>query len=261
MPGKMRDVPPLFTGVGVALVTVFTDDGALDAGATAGLAGQLVELGVRAVLVAGTTGEASTLTADERCELVTAVRAAVPAGIPVIAGTGAPTGHQAAGLTERAFDAGADAVLALSPPRVADPRAYYDRVAKAATGPVLAYHFPAASAPGIPVDVLPDLPVSGLKDSSGDAARLLDELEVFQGDLYLGSVPLLALGAAVGIAGAILAAANVAPEPCAAAFAGDGAAQAGLAPVHRAASADFPTGIKRLVAERFGVSAAMRIGG
>src|SRR3954468_5763423 len=238
----MRNMPPLFTGVGVALVTVFAEDGALDAPATARLAVRLVELGVRSVLVAGTTGEAATLTADERSELISAVRAAVPAGVPVIAGTGAPTGHQAAGLTERAFDAGADAVLVLSPPRVADPRAYYDPVAKAATGPLLAYHFPVASAPGIPVQLLPELPVSGLKDSSGDAGRLLDELEIFQGDLYLGSAPLLALGAAVGIAGAILAAANVAPERCAAAFAGDGAAQAALAPVHRAVSADFPVG-------------------
>jgi 4-hydroxy-tetrahydrodipicolinate synthase len=257
----MQAMAPLFTGVGVALVTVFADDGALDAEATAGLAVQLVELGVRSVLVAGTTGEAITLSADERSDLISAVRAAVPTAVPVIAGTGAPTGHQAAELTGRAFDAGADAALVLSPPRVADPRRYYDRVAKAATGPVLAYHFPIASSPGIPVHLLPELPVSGLKDSSGDAGRLLDEVEIFRGDLYLGSAPLLALGAAVGIAGAILAAANVAPEPCAAAFAGDGAQQAALARVHRAVSADFPTGIKCLVADRFGVSPATRLGG
>jgi 4-hydroxy-tetrahydrodipicolinate synthase len=259
--GQDADMPPLFTGVGVALVTLFSDDGALDTWATADHAARLVELGVRSVLVAGTTGEASTLTVEERSELISAVRTAVPAGVPVLAGTGAATGHQAAGLTERAFDAGADAVLALSPPRVADPRAYYDRVAKASTGPLLAYHFPAASAPGIPVHRLPDLPVSGLKDSSGDAGRLLDQVEVFSGDLYTGSAPLLALGAAVGIAGAILALANVAPESCAAAFAGDGAAQAGLAAAHRAASADFPAGIKGLVAQRFGVSTVARLGG
>ena len=251
----------MFSGVGVALVTLFSDDGAVDAPATADLAGRLVDLGVRSVLVAGSTGEASTLSAEERSQLIGAVRAAVPAEVPVIAGTGAPTGHQAAALTERAFAAGADADLALSPPRVTDPRAYYDRVAKSASGPVLAYHFPVASAPGIPVNLLPELPVIGLKDSSGDAGRLLDEVEIFSGDLYLGSAPLLALGAAVGIAGALLAAANVAPEQCVAAFAGDGAAQLGLAAVHRAVSADFPTGIKRQVAQRFGVSAATRLGG
>ncbi|MCW2678279.1 MAG: putative Dihydrodipicolinate synthase [Modestobacter sp.] len=53
-------MPPLFTGVGVALVILFQDDGALDAPATADLSVRLVALGVRAVLVAGTTGEPST---------------------------------------------------------------------------------------------------------------------------------------------------------------------------------------------------------
>lgn len=250
----------LFTGVGVALVTLFDDDGALDAKTTADLAARLVELGNQAVLVAGTTGEAASLDVEERDELTAAVRAAIPTRVPVIAGTGAPTGRQAAVLTEHAFGAGADAVLALSPTRVADPRGYYDEVAKAAAGPVLAYHFPAACAPGIPVELLPQLPVSGLKDSSGDAGRLLDELDVFEGDLYTGSTTLLVMGHAVGATGAILAAANVAPELCVQAFDGDGAAQRRLAKIHRATAADFPNGVKRQVAERFGVSAASRIG-
>jgi len=60
----------LFTGVGVALVTLFGDDGRLDAAGTAQLAGQLVELGVRAVVVAGSTGEASALSPDERSQLL-----------------------------------------------------------------------------------------------------------------------------------------------------------------------------------------------
>jgi 4-hydroxy-tetrahydrodipicolinate synthase len=254
-------MPALFSGVGVALVTLFRPDGALDAPATADLAARLVDRGVRAVLVAGTTGEAVTLSAEERDLLVGAVRAAVPAGVPVLAGTGAPTGRQAVELTERAFGAGADAVLALSPPGVPDPRRYYERVAAAAAGPLLAYHFPAASGPGVPVDLLPDLPVSGLKDSSGDAARLLHEVEVFDGDLYTGAPGLLSLCGSTGAAGALLAVANLVPEECAAALAGDGAAQVRVAAVERAASADFPAGVKRLVAEREGVSAVTRVGG
>src|SRR6185312_9763399 len=139
----------LFSGVGVALVTLFDDGANLDAPATADLAARLADLGVRAMLVAGTTGEAATLTPEERTQIVEAVRAAVPASVPVIGGGGAPSGRQAAVLTERVFDAGADAALVLSPPGVADPRPYYDRVAKAAAArPLLAYHFPAASSPG-----------------------------------------------------------------------------------------------------------------
>jgi 4-hydroxy-tetrahydrodipicolinate synthase len=252
----------LFTGVGVALVTLFDGDGALDARATADLAARLVERGLRGVLVAGTTGEAAALTAEERGELIGAVRAALPGDVPVIAGTGAPTGAQAAALTARAFDAGADAALALSPPGVADPRPYYDRVAEAATGrPLLAYHFPVAASPGIPVSLLPELPVTGLKDSSGDAARLLHEVDVFGGDLYTGATGLLTLCGCVGTAGAMVAIANVAPEDCVAAFAGDAAAQVRLAALDRTVSADFPGGYKRAVAERFGTSAFTRLGG
>jgi 4-hydroxy-tetrahydrodipicolinate synthase len=251
----------LFTGVGVALVTLFDEDGDLDAAATADLAARLVDAGVQAVLVAGTTGEAATLTPDERDALIAAVRAALPDRVPVLAGTGAPTGRQAAALTERAFDAGADAALALSPAGVADPRPYYDRVAKAAGGRrLLAYHFPGASSPGIAVGLLPDLPVSGLKDSSGDPDRLLQELDVFDGDLYTGAAVLLTMCHAVGAAGALLALANAAPERCVAAFGGDGAAQRELIGAHRLASEQFPAGIKRLVADRFGVSAAARVG-
>jgi len=253
-------MPALFTGVGVALVTLFREDGALDAPATADLAARLVGAGVRCVLVAGTTGEAATLTPEERDALVGAVRSALPADVPVLAGTGATTGRQAAALTERAFAVGADAVLALSPPGVVDPRAYYDAVAKAATGPLLAYHFPGASAPGIGVDLLADLPVSGLKDSSGDAGRLLHERDVFDGDLYTGATSLVGLSGAVGGAGALLAVANVAPEDCVAAFAGDGAAQVRLAALDRTASADFPAGYKRATAQRFGTSVVTRVG-
>src|SRR3954454_16459327 len=183
----------LFTGVGVALVTLFHPDGALDAPATADLAARLTELGVRCVLVAGTTGEAATLTPADRDERVAAVRAAVPSDVPVLAGTGAPTGRQAAELTERAFASGADAVLALSPPGVADPRPYYDAIAKTATGPLLAYHFPGASSPGIPVHLVRELAIAGLKDSSGDAGRLLHEADIFDGDLYTGAAGLLTL--------------------------------------------------------------------
>jgi 4-hydroxy-tetrahydrodipicolinate synthase len=251
---------PLFTGVGVALVTLFREDGALDAPATASLAARLVDLGVRCVLVAGTTGEAAALSSEERDTLVGAVRSALPGDVPVLAGTGAPTGRQAAELTERAFAVGADAVLALSPHRVADPRPYYDTVAKAASGPLLAYHYPGAAAPGIPVEVLADLPVSGLKDSSGDAGRLLHERDVFSGDLYTGATGLIGLCGMVGGAGALVAVANLAPEDAVAAFAGDAEAQIRLAAADRVPSADAPAGYKRAAAARFGTSVVTRVG-
>jgi dihydrodipicolinate synthase/N-acetylneuraminate lyase len=251
----------LFTGAGVALVTLFDDGGEVDAKATAEHAARLVELGMRAVVVAGSTGEAASLSGEERVALLTAVRQAVPAGTPVLAGTGAPSRRQAVALTRAAADHGADAVLALSPPAAVDLRGYYEAVAAAAGGlPVLGYHFPQASPPGIPVELLGELPVQGLKDSSGDPGRLLDELTGFAGRLYVGSATLIAMAGQLGCAGAILALANAEPERCAAAFAGDPAAQLGLVQSHRAARKDFPRGLKDLVAARFGTPRAARLG-
>jgi len=251
----------LFEGVGVALLTLFGDDGALDAAASADLAATLVGLGVRGVVVAGSTGEAAALDRAERAELLTAVRKAVADAVPVVAGTGAPSARQAVAFTVDACDAGVDAMLALSPPGSADVRPYYDAVAEASGDvPLLAYHFPGFSPPGIPLDVLPSLPVAGCKDSSGDPGRLLDTLDAFDRPLYTGSSSILALAGPAGCAGAILSLANVAPELCVAAFAGDVDAQRQLAAVHRAEGAEFPAGTKRLAAERFGVSAFTRVG-
>jgi 4-hydroxy-tetrahydrodipicolinate synthase len=256
----MRMDEPIFSGVGVALATFFDEDGEVDAKATADHASTLVELGVRAVVVAGSTGEAASLAPEERVALLEAVRAAVPAGTPVIQGTGAPSARQAAAFTRDACDHGAAAVLALSPPGAHDPRRYYQAVADAAGDlPVLAYHYPQVSPPGLPVEVLGELPIRGLKDSTGDPDRLLGELEVFEGWLYVGAAPILALAGPLGCTGAILALANVEPELCIAAFAGDAAAQRQLTPSHQAAKRDFPHGMKELIAKRFGTPATARL--
>jgi len=254
---------PVFNGIGVPLVTLFDTSGALQAAATADHAVRLVELGVRAVLVAGSTGEAATLSPEERIELLDEVRSAVPAGsgVPVIAGTGAPSAHQAQALTAAAADHGADAVLVLSPPGTDDPRPYYDRVVAAAAGiPVLAYHFPLMSAPGIPLEVLGDLPVAGCKDSSGDPARLLATLAGWDGPLYTGSSAMLSFAGPLGCAGAIVSLANAEPERCAAAFAGDAAVQLALAAAHCASGEHLPVGIKELTARRFGTPVTARVG-
>jgi 4-hydroxy-tetrahydrodipicolinate synthase len=252
---------PLFRGVGVALATLFDDAGEVDAKATAGHAATLVDLGVRAVVVAGSTGEAPTLTAEERIALLTEVRRAVPSGIPVLAGTGAPARREAVALTRSAVDHGADALLVLSPPGSTDLRGYYGAVAEAAGGlPVLAYHYPKSSQPGVPVELLPELPIQGAKDSSGDPERLLAELATFDGWLYVGASSILTMAGALGCIGAILAVANVEPERAKAAFAGNAEAQRALFASHAAARRDFPHGLKGLMAERFGTSRAARLG-
>jgi len=252
---------PIFSGVGVALVTIFDASGEVDAAATAGLASQLVDLGMQSVLVAGTTGEAGALSPEERATLVKAVRNAVPPETVVIAGSGAASAREAVPLTKRVLQAGADAVLAFSPPGCSDVRPYYDLVAKAAgEAAVLAYHFPAASAPGVPVSALPELPIVGLKDSSGDIARLYEELDTFDGWLYTGSSNLVLLAGALRCEGAILAIANVHPELSLRAFDGDASAQRQLFAATNQVSARRPQGLKEAVAARFGTSPIVRMG-
>lgn len=247
----------LFSGVGVALVTLFTDGGEVDTEATTEHAARLVDRGVAAVVVAGSTGEAAALSAAERVSLLEAIRPVAPY---LVAGTGAASARQAAGLTEDAVGAGADAVLALSPPGREDPLPYYEAVREASGAvPVLGYHFPAVSAPGIAVECLAGLPVDGLKDSSGDPDRLLAELEAFDRPIYVGSSAMLSLAGPLGCAGAILALANLEPEACATAFAGDHSTQRRLAAVHLAAGVDFPRGLKALMADEWGTSPVSRL--
>jgi 4-hydroxy-tetrahydrodipicolinate synthase len=251
---------PLFSGVGVALVTLFDADGEVDPASTGKLAADLAGQGVAAVLVNGTTGEAGTLTGAERTALIEAVRAALPATVPVIAGTGAPSLRQAAGLTRAAVAAGADALLAWCPPRCGDLDGYFSQIRESAAGrPVLAYHNPFISCAEIPVGSLDTLPVAGLKDSSGSPDRLLDELARYPGDTYVGSAAFLALAGPMGTAGALLALANLAPEACIRAWGGDAAAQRDLAAQHLAVRAGGPARLKLMLAGADGTSPVSRI--
>jgi 4-hydroxy-tetrahydrodipicolinate synthase len=163
-------------------------------------------------------------------------------------------------LSHRAADDGADAVLVLSPAGVPDPRPYYERVASAVDIPVLAYHYPKASAPGVPVDVLGQLPVAGIKDSSGDAERLMLEADEMPTGLYTGHATLIHLAGAIGCSGAILALANVDPEGCLRAWAGDGTVQRELINGHRAQSLTGIAGLKRTLCALHGTSPVTRVG-
>jgi dihydrodipicolinate synthase/N-acetylneuraminate lyase len=243
----------------VALVTLFDASGALDAKATAEHAARLVELGMSALIVAGTTGEPMALEREERVALIEAVRG-VADGCPVIAGTGDRTVRQATRLTRDAIDAGADAVLALSPPAPVDVPAYYRAVvAEAGDTPVLAYHFPRISSPGIAPEALDGLGVVGVKDSSGDPRTMFATRSAFSGAYYPGSAFLVSLAGANGAAGAILAVGNIAPELGVRAFDGDHEAQRELAGVELGLSGNRWAAIKAATAERFGTSTYTRM--
>jgi 4-hydroxy-tetrahydrodipicolinate synthase len=244
-------------GVTVALATLFDDGLAVDYAATAALARRLVGEGIGALLVAGTTGEGSLLDGDERSRLVDAVRDAVPADVPIAAGVFAERGEDAALEARRALEAGAEGVISLSS-RTEEPERFYAAVAaSSAQGFLLAYHLPAERPLRLGVEEVARLPVAGLKDSSGDANRMLRHTAKVAMPLYVGA-GLLGLARAAGCSGAVLALANVEPRLCLDVWAGELDRLPDLARLHVDASVDFPRGLKRLLGARLGTSATVR---
>jgi 4-hydroxy-tetrahydrodipicolinate synthase len=139
------------------------------------------------------------------------------------------------------------------------PVACFERVRHAAGDvPVLAYHFP-GHYPELPVEGLEALGVDGLKDSEGNAERLLHECRGHSGAVYTGSVGLLPVASMYGAEGAILALANLLPELCANAFEGGMEAQRELLPQHLELSGGVGA-IKRRLTERSGYPSFMRGG-
>lgn len=191
-----------------AMATPFTAEGDLDLDGAAALAAWLVDQGNDALVVAGTTGEAPTLDDDEKVALWRAARAAVD--VPIVAGSGSNDTRHSVELARRAAEAGADALLVMTPyynrPSQAGIEAHFRAVAAATDLPVLVYDIPGRTGRKIDTEVLVrlacDVPtVAGLKDAAGnpaETARVIaaapDDFTVYSGDDAM-TLPLLAVGA------------------------------------------------------------------
>jgi len=129
-----------------AIVTPFRADGSVDFDAFRSLAGFLLDNGSDGIVVAGTTGEAPTLTDDERLELVAAAVDAVGDRATVVAGTGTYSTAHSIHLTERAHELGADGFLVVTPYYNKPPQrgivAHVEAVAAATDRPVVFYDIP-----------------------------------------------------------------------------------------------------------------------
>ncbi|MCY3960692.1 MAG: 4-hydroxy-tetrahydrodipicolinate synthase [bacterium] len=202
-----------FGKVLTAMVTPFRQDGSLDLDTAASLAQWLSDNGSDGLVIAGTTGEAPTLTHDEQIELIGAVVAAVD--IPVVAGAGSNDTAAAVELTERAQEAGANGVLSVAPyynrPSQAGLAKHFATVAAATDLPVLIYDIPVRTGRKVDTATLLELAhgeanIVGVKDAAGDPAETAaliaqapDDFEVYSGDDSL-TLPLLSVGA-VGVIG------------------------------------------------------------
>lgn len=200
-----------FGRVITAMVTPFTEDGSLDRQGAAELARFLVANGNDGLVVAGTTGESPTLTHDEQIDLVRIVCEAVT--VPVIAGAGSNDTRAAVELTELATEAGAAAILSVTPyynrPSQAGLLRHYAAIAQATDLPIMLYDIPARSGRRIEPATVLELAgthrnICALKDAAGniaETAALIAEapagFEVYSGEDSL-NLGLLAVGA-VGI--------------------------------------------------------------
>jgi len=182
-------------GVLTAMVTPFAEDGSVDEASARKLARHLIENGSRGLVVAGTTGESPTLSDEEDVALVKAVRDEVGPDATVICGTGTNDTRHSEKLSAAAAEAGADAVLVVTPyynkPNRAGILAHYEAVAKAAGIPVIAYNIPSRVVVNIPPDLLAELGaienVVAVKQANNDEIGDVEGLDVLAGndDVFL----------------------------------------------------------------------------
>jgi len=225
------------TGVFPAMCTPFHDDAdrSIDFETLRDDAQRLEAAGVDGLVPVGSTGESATLTHDQHVEVVEAVIDAV-GDVPVIAGTGSNNTREALSLSQRAADAGADALLLISPyynkPEQRGLVDHFETIADEVDCPQIVYNVPSRTGQNIEPDTAVELAshpnILGYKAASGDMNQISEIIErtreedfsVLSGDDGM-TLPMLSVGAH----GCISVAANVEPErTCAmvgAAVAGD----------------------------------------
>jgi 4-hydroxy-tetrahydrodipicolinate synthase len=179
-----------FHGVITAMVTPFDQGGELDLPACRRVARFLVEGGSDGLVLAGTTGEAPTLTDAEKLDLLRAVREEVGPDAQLILGAGTNDTRHSAELTKAAAEAGADAVLIVTPyyskPNPAGVKAHFEAVAAATDVPIIAYNIPSRCVINVPPADLEELGripnVVAVKQANDPDLGPIEGLEVLAGN-------------------------------------------------------------------------------
>ena len=197
----------VFTGAGTALITPLTKDG-VDYGTFADLIEWQIAEGIDALVIAGTTGEGSTLSDEEHRAVLKFAAEQIRGRVPVVAGTGSNDTAYAIDLTKYACEVGCDAMLLVTP--------YYNKatqggliasftaIADASTKPCILYNVPSRTGCNLlppALSVLADHPnIVGVKEASGNISQIAEEAALCGDriDFYSGNddqiVPILSLG-------------------------------------------------------------------
>ena len=213
----------IFKGSGVALVTPFKENLEVDYEQLRKLCDWHCEHGTDAIIVCGTSGEASTLTEEEHSECIAVVAEQVNGRIPVIAGTGSNATYTAVKLSKEAEQSGVDGLLIVTPYYNKATQQglikHYTEIAEAVSTPIIMYNVPSRTGCNIQPATAAQLAkevdnIVAIKEASGNISQIADLASMADGciDIYSGNddqiLPLLSLG---GI-GVISVTANIIPE-------------------------------------------------
>ena len=232
---------PIFRGVATALITPLNESG-VDFDAFGRVIDWQIEQGINALVIAGTTGEGSTLTDEEHREAIRFSVERAAGRVPIIAGTGSNDAAYAIDLSRYACEVGADALLVVTPYYNKATQkgliAMYSAIADASTKPLILYNVPSRTGCSIEpatYAALADHPnIAAIKEANGNISKIVETAALVGDklDIYSGNddqvVPILSVGGM----GVISVLSNVMPaktvEMCDRWFAGDAAGSAAL---------------------------------
>ena len=185
---------PLFTGSGVAIVTPFTNE-TVDLGALGRLLDFQMENGTDAVIVCGTTGEATTMSYRERMRAVEFCVEHVDGRVPVIAGSGSNATETAIALSRDAQLAGADGLLLVTPYyNKASQKGlirHYNTIADAVDRPLILYDVPSRTGVSIAPETYAELSkhpnINGVKEASGNFSSIQRTRNLCPEDFFIWS--------------------------------------------------------------------------
>jgi len=226
---------PVFTGAAVAIITPMHADGTVNFEELGRIIDDQIAHGTDAIVICGTTGESAALNHEEHVECIRFAVKHTAKRVPVIAGTGSNDTAFAIEISKEAEEAGADALLLVTPyynkTSQAGLIAHYTAIANAVTLPCIIYNVPSRTGVNLQPATLAELAklpnVNAVKEASGNISQVADvaalcgeELNIYSGnDDQI--VPILSLGGK----GVISVLSNVAPQQahdiCAAWFSGD----------------------------------------
>lgn len=213
----------IFKGAGVAIITPFTEDNQVNYEELGKIIDNQIENGTDAIIICGTTGESATLSHDEHDACIRFAIQHTAGRVPVIAGTGSNSTAEAIRLSVHAEEAGADALLLVTPYYNKATQngliSHYTEIAGKVSIPIIMYNVPSRTGVNIEPETAVYLAkhvknIVGIKEASGNISQVAKLAALADGclDIYSGNddqiVPLLALG---GI-GVISVLSNVAPR-------------------------------------------------